>query len=158
MPSGIRSAGLLAERLDVAGVGEREHGGVLAAARGDDHDVGGVAALQLGAQRQAVVVRRQRLGLDLDAGLLRSTSSASCWNGLSVAPLALPKVKVKLSAASPELLGAAAVVATTGGEREGADRRDGDERAEAAEPPVAVLGHGAAFRDVSGDGAGEDGG
>jgi hypothetical protein len=30
--------------------------------------------------------------------------SASCWNGLSVAPLALPKVKVKLSAASPELL------------------------------------------------------
>src|SRR5215212_957580 len=31
-------------------------------------------------------------------------ASASCWNGLSVAPLALPNVKVKLSAALPEPL------------------------------------------------------
>ena len=141
---GDQVRGRLAERLDVAGVGEREHGGVLATARRDDHDVGRVAALQLGAQRQAVVVRRQRLGLDGDAGFL----------GVLVGQLLERAVRRAAGVAEGEgeavgglagAAGAAAVVATTGGEREGADRRDGDHGAQAAEPPVAVLSHGAAF-------------
>ena len=65
---------------------------------------------------------------------------------LSSPPAALPNAKVKLSASAARAAGVAVtVVATARGEREGAHRGDGDERAEAAAAPGRKLGHGGAF-------------